>query len=131
MRMRSMALAASAFLMYAIAAPAAFAHHAFSAEFSRDLPLELTGTVTRVEWMNPHARFYIEAPGENGEMVEWDFELASPNSLMRQGWRHDSLKAGDTVTVTGFRARNAPHVGNAGSVTLADGRRVFSNQPRD
>src|SRR5690606_24714019 len=100
MRMRSMPLAASASLMYAIAAPAASAHHAFSSEVSRDLPLGLTGTVARVERMHPHARFYIEARGENGEMVEWDFELAGPNSLMRQGWRHDSLKAGDTVTVT-------------------------------
>lgn len=102
------------------------AHHSFSAEFSRDLPVEVTGTVVRVAWMNPHARFYVEAEDENGEKVEWDFELTTPNILMRQGWRQDSLKPGDKVTVTGWRARNAPHVANAGSVVLADGKRLFT-----
>jgi hypothetical protein len=104
----------------------ALAHHAFSAEFSRDLPLELTGKVTRVEWMNPHARFYINVEDENGQLVEWDFELSSPNGLMRRGWTRNSLQQGDTVTVTGFRAKNAPHVGNASTVVLADGTRVFA-----
>jgi len=104
----------------------ALGHHSFSAEFSRDLPVEVTGTVVRVEWMNPHARFYVEAEGENGETVEWDFELTTPNILMRQGWSKDSLQIGDTVTVTGWRARNAPHVANAGSVVLASGKRLFT-----
>lgn len=129
--MRPTAWAVAAFLVSAHMPTGVPAHHAFSAEFSRDLPLEITGTVTRVEWMNPHARFYVDAAGENGETVEWNFELASPNSLMRQGWRHDSLKAGDKVTVAGVRARNSPYIGNAGSVTLADGTRVFSNRPED
>ncbi|HEX6999373.1 MAG TPA: DUF6152 family protein [Gammaproteobacteria bacterium] len=104
----------------------ALAHHSFSAEFSRDLPIEVTGTVTRVEWTNPHARFYVEAKDENGETVEWDFELTTPNLLMRKGWKRDSLKPGDEVTVSGWRARNAPHVGNAASVTLKDGRKLFT-----
>ena len=107
------------------------AHHAFAAEFSRDLPLELTGAVTRVEWMNPHARFYINVEDENGELVEWDFELSSPNGLMRRGWSRNSLKDGDIVTVTGFRAKNAPHVGNASTVVLADGTRVFAGSSAD
>jgi len=102
------------------------AHHAFAAEFSRDLPIEVTGKVTKVEWMNPHARFYVEAEDENGEMVNWDFEVASPNTLMRRGWTRTSLQPGDMVTVTGFRARNNPHVGNVRSVTLANGEEVFS-----
>lgn len=127
MRPRSIAIAAAAFLVTASASTAGFAHHAFSAEFSRDLPIEVTGTVTKIEWMNPHARFYVEAKEENGESVNWDFELASPNTLMRRGWQRDSLKEGDIVKVTGFRARNAEHVGNASSVTLDDGRRVFSS----
>lgn len=105
---------------------AVFAHHSFSAEFSRDLPIEVTGKVTRVEWTNPHARFYVESEDENGEVVEWDFELTTPNILMRRGWKKDSLKPGDEVTVTGWRARNAPHVGNAGSVVLADGQKLFT-----
>ncbi len=104
----------------------AAAHHSFAAEFSRDLPIDVTGTVTRVEWTNPHARFYVEAPGENGEKVTWDFELTTPNILFRRGWSADSLKVGDTVSVSGWRARNAPHVGNARSVKLADGRELFN-----
>ncbi len=107
------------------------AHHAFAAEFSRDLPLELTGAVTRVEWMNPHARFYINVEDEDGELVEWDFELSSPNGLMRRGWSRNSLKEGDMVTVTGFRAKNAPHVGNASTVVFADGTRVFAGSSAD
>lgn len=122
---------ATALLVSALIPIAADAHHSFSAEFSRDLPIEVTGTVTKVEWMNPHARFYIEAEDENGETVEWDFELTSPNVLMRRGWRHDSLQVGDEVTVEGFRARNAPHVGNAGDVTLADGTVLFGRNEDD
>jgi hypothetical protein len=103
----------------------ALGHHSFSAEFSRDLPIEVTGTVTRVEWTNPHARFYVEAE-DHGETVEWDFELTTPNILMRRGWTRSSLEPGDQVTVTGWRARRAAHVGNANSVKLADGRELFT-----
>jgi hypothetical protein len=108
-----------------------WAHHAFSAQFSRDLPVEITGRVSKVEWMNPHARFYVEAEDENGETVEWNFELASPNALMRQGWRHDSLEVGDEITVEGFRARNSPNVANAGTVKLANGEELFGRNARD
>lgn len=104
----------------------AIAHHAFAAEFDRDQPVEVTGTVTNVEWMNPHARFYVDVEDANGVVVNWDFELGSPNGLMRQGWRRDSLKPGDVVTVNGWRARNAPNVANARAVKLADGREVFA-----
>ena len=129
--MRSL-LGALAGIALLVAAPAAVeAHHSFIAEFSRDLPVEVTGTVTRVEWQNPHARFYVEAETEDGEIVEWDFELTSPNVLMRRGWRHDSLQVGDTVTVEGFRARNAPYVANAGDVTLADGTVLFGRNESD
>ena len=103
----------------------AFSHHSFAAEFDRDRPITITGTVTRIEWTNPHARFYVDADDENGETVNWNFELGTPNILMRQGWTRDSLKPGETITVTGFRARNDPHVGNANTVTLADGTRVL------
>lgn len=104
---------------------AALGHHSFSAEFSRDLPVEVTGTVVNVEWTNPHARFYVEAD-EDGSTATWNFELTTPNILMRRGWTANSLKPGDTVTVTGWRARKDPHVANAGSVTLEDGRKLFS-----
>lgn len=123
--------AAAAVLAAAAFATGAQAHHSFSAEFSRDLPVTVTGTVTRVEWMNPHARFYVEAENEEGELVEWDFELTTPNILMRRGWRRDSLEPGDKVTVEGFRARNSPYVANAGDVTLADGTVLFGRNEND
>jgi hypothetical protein len=105
----------------------ALAHHAFNAEFDRNKPITLTGKVTRVEWANPHARIYMDVTGEKGEVANWDFEMGSPNGLMRQGWRRDSLKQGDEITVTGWLAKNAPRVGNAGTVTLVKtGKRLFA-----
>jgi hypothetical protein len=107
------------------------AHHSFAAEFDRNLPVTVTGTVTKVEWMNPHARFYVDAKDEAGKTVNWDFELASPNGLMRRGWNRNSMKLGDVVTVTGHRAKNNPLVGNASTVTLADGKRLFAGSSLD
>jgi hypothetical protein len=120
-----------AFVLAIAAAGAAWlstasAHHSFAAEFDRDMPITVTGTVTKVEWANPHARFYIDAKDDSGKTVNWDFELASPNGLMRRGWNRNSMKLGDLVTVTGHRAKNNPLVGNASSVTLADGKKLFA-----
>jgi hypothetical protein len=104
----------------------ASAHHSFAAEFDRAMPITVTGTVTKVEWANPHARFYIDAKDEAGKTVNWDFELASPNGLMRRGWNRNSMKLGDVVTVTGHRAKNNPLVGNASSVVMANGKKLFA-----
>jgi hypothetical protein len=109
-----------------LAQGSALAHHSFAAEFDRALPITVTGTVTKVEWANPHARFYLDAKDDKGETVSWDFELASPNGLMRRGWTRNSMKLGDVVTVTGHRAKNNPHVGNASTVVLADGKKLFA-----
>jgi hypothetical protein len=109
----------------------ASAHHSFAAEFDRNLPVTVTGTVTKVEWANPHARFYIDAKDDAGKIVNWDFELASPNGLMRRGWNRNSMKIGDTVTVAGHRAKNNPAVGNASSVVLADGKKLFAGSSID
>lgn len=112
------------------AAPAS-AHHSFAAEFDADSPIELTGVVTKVEWMNPHTFFYIDVEGENGQYENWALELGSPNGLTRRGWKRDSLKVGDVVTVSGARARDGSLKGNARSVVLADGRRLFNGQNDD
>ena len=110
--------------------PAA-AHHAFAAEFDRDKPITLTGSVTRLEWTNPHARIYIDVKDEKGNVVNWDFELGPPNGLMRRGWNRNSLKQGHVVTISGFLSKTAPHVANARTVKLADGREVFAGSSFD
>lgn len=109
----------------------ALAHHSFSAEYDADRPITLTGTVTLLEWTNPHARLYIDAPDDNGDIVNWDLELGPPNGLMRQGWRRDSLQAGTVVTVSGFRSKTEAHVANARTVKLSDGREVFAGSSFD
>jgi hypothetical protein len=109
-----------------LAAVPVVAHHSYAAEFDAKKEVTLTGTVTKVEWANPHARFYFDAKNDKGQMVNWDFELASPNGLMRNGWRRDSLKIGDTITVNGTLAKNAPNVGNTRTVTLANGKKLFA-----
>lgn len=110
---------------FMIAAPG-FAHHAFSAEFDADKPLTLTGTVTKVEWQNPHTWFYIDVTDESGNVSSWGLEMASPNLLMRAGWRRDSMKIGDVVTVEAFHAKNGKNIANAQTVTLTvSGQRLF------
>jgi hypothetical protein len=102
------------------------AHHSFAAEYDSTKPVTLSGTVTLVEWMNPHARFYIDVKDEKGETVNWELELGSPNGLMRQGWTRNSLKKGDQVTITGSLAKDGSKLANARTVKLADGRQVFA-----
>ena len=102
------------------------AHHSFAAEYDSAKPVTLTGTVTKVEWMNPHARFYLDVKDEKGEMNNWELELGSPNGLMRQGWTRNSLKKGDQVTITGSLAKDGSKLANARTVKLADGRQVFA-----
>jgi hypothetical protein len=109
----------------------AVAHHSFQAEYDRNLPITITGTVTLLEWTNPHARLYVDAVDEKGETVHWDLELGPPNGLMRLGWRRDSLAAGTVVTVEGFRSRTEAFVANVRSVKLADGRQVFAGSSFD
>ena len=102
------------------------AHHSFAAEFDADSPIELTGIVTSVKWSNPHTFFYIDVETENGDWENWALELGSPNGLMRRGWTRNSLKIGDTVSVTGSRARDGSLKGNAREVMLASGQQLFN-----
>ncbi|HEY7672572.1 MAG TPA: DUF6152 family protein [Gammaproteobacteria bacterium] len=109
----------------------ALAHHSFQAEYDRNQPITITGTVTLLEWTNPHARLYVDAVDASGATVHWDLELGPPNGLMRQGWRRDSLLPGTMVTVEGFRSRTDEFVANVRSVKLGDGRQVFAGSSFD
>jgi hypothetical protein len=108
-----------------LAAVPMLAHHSFSAEYDRSKPIQLKGTVTKVEWMNPHARFYVDVKDDGGKVTNWEFELGSPNGLMRSGWTRNSLKAGDVVQVSGSRAKDGSNLVNASSVAFEDGKRVL------
>jgi len=104
----------------------AMAHHSFAAEFDEHRPVKLTGTVTKIEWTNPHAYFYIDVRDERGKVTNWGLEMGSPNGLMRQGWTRHSLNTGDQVTVEGSQAKDGSKLANARSVVLASGQKLFA-----
>jgi len=109
-----------------LGASSAFPHHSFASVFDAEKPIKLTGTVTKVEWQNPHAWFYLDVTDDNGRLSNWGMELASPNLLLRSGWTRSAVVVGDAVTVDGFQARDGSNTGNAQSVTLNATGRVFS-----
>lgn len=100
------------------------AHHAFAAEYDVKKPVTISGTVTKVEWTNPHVRFYVNVKDETGRMIEWEFTMGAVNGLLRRGWRTTMLKPDDAVTVDGYLARDGSRLANARIVTLSDGRRM-------
>lgn len=119
---------ASAACWFALAAPPVLAHHSFAAEFDANLPVSFTGVVTRVDWRNPHIWIFIDVTDSEGRVTQWEVEGGAPNSLFRAGWRRDSVKIGDRVTVEGFRARRKETAANMRSMLAADGKRLFSGQ---
>jgi len=125
--MRKYAVVLIAGLSLLAGAVPVFAHHSFAAEYDSNKPITITGTVTKVEWMNPHGRFYVDVKGTDGKVTNWNFELGAIPVLLKQGWRKDSLKQGDQVTVEAFRAKDSSFTGNARKVSLPDGRKVFGN----
>ncbi len=121
--MKAILGAASVSILLAFTLPA-WAHHSGAAEFDSTKKIDLTGTVTKMEWVNPHAHFYIDVKGPDGKVTNWNLELASPSILIRNGWRKDSVKEGDVVTVTGSQARDGTNLGIANTIVFPDGRKL-------
>ena len=115
----------------ALGAVPAFAHHSFAAEFDDKAPVTLKGQVTKVEWANPHIYVYVDAKDASGKVVNWALEGGPPNSLYRQGWRKDSLKPGDAVTVEGWKAKDGSNMANMRTIVTAEGKRMFAGTPGD
>ena len=121
-------LAAGAVLASTVAL---FAHHAFSAEYDSTKPVKITGTITKVEWQNPHIWFYVDVKDENGKITTWGFSGGPPGMLMRRGITRDVMKPGDVIKVEGFRAKDGSNNASGGNVTFANGRKVFAGAAED
>ena len=104
------------------------AHHAFSAEFDRETPVKITGTVSKIEWTNPHIWIYVDTKDADGKTVTWALQGGPPSYLTRAGWNKNDLKLGTTITAQGFKAKDGSNNAAAGAITLPDGRRMFTLQ---
>ena len=108
-----------------------WAHHAFDAEFDSKKPVKFRGTVTKMEWINPHAWIHIDVKGDDGKVVNWMIEAAAPNALLRRGWTKNSLLAGTEILVEGFQAKNGTNRANGSVITFTDGKKLFVGSSGD
>ena len=129
--MRQSAVMILVLLMVLVVSAPLIAHHSFAAQFDRNKPTTLTGPVTRIDWINPHARIFLDVKGTDGKVVNWEIELGAPAILMRSGWTRTAIKIGEVVTVNGSLAKDGTNLANASNVTLASGKRVFAGSSGD
>ena len=120
-----------ALILACISSGPALAHHSFAAQYDRSKPNMITGPVTKIDWINPHARFFVDVKDASGKVVNWEVELGPPAGLMRRGWSRNTLKVGESVTVNGFLAKDGSNLTNAQTVTLSDGKKVFAGSSAD
>ena len=125
MRKKNWTVAAAAASLLAVALPVV-AHHAFEAEFDAKKRVNLRGTVTKLEWINPHAWIHMDVKGPDGKAVNWDIELGPPNALLKRGWTKTSVPPGKEIIVEGYQARDGANRANGRDVTLPDGTKLFA-----
>jgi hypothetical protein len=129
MHARHWVVASTALLLLAPTARDAGAHHSFAAEFDANNPVTLKGTITKMEWINPHSWLHIEVTNPDGTTTPWMIEGATPNTLLRRGFTRDAVKAGTEITIVGYRAKNGANRANGRDLVLADGSRLFMGSP--
>ena len=129
MHARQWVVAPAALLLLAVTAPRAVGHHSFAAEFDANNPVTLHGTITRMEWINPHSWLHIDVKNADGTTTPWMIEGATPNTLLRRGFTREAVKAGTEITIVGYRAKNGANRANGRDLVLADGSRLFMGSP--